>query len=257
VRRLLLAVLLASGCVTETTVDDPAHRAAKAGGWNSKVGGKGGEDVTHPPFMDPPARPADQMVEVPAAAYAPVDRFFDNEGFLVGDRIQIDCSFEPFRTRMVALSYEGRGDWVVREEGRDGDVVWVKLRNGIPGAAYQSNIIPTATFGSHREPPMVADPRTGKVVGAAPKAIFEFVGTEEVLVRFHLTSARDRPVWFEARATGTATDPALARDSIYANANRKRMVKASDLGLLLDVRKAADGTWGARIEDPGAPAENR
>jgi len=250
VRGLLLALLLAVGCVSETTVEDGAHGAARKGGW----AGKSGEDVVHPDFMDPKSRPSDQMVSVPAAAYAPVDQFFDNEGFLVGDRVVIDCSFEPFRTRMVALSYEGRGDWVIREEGRDGDVVWVKLRNGIPGAAYQSNIVPTATFGSHREPPMVVDPATGRVVGASPRSIFEFVGTQEVLVRFHLTSPRDRPVWFEARATGTETDPSLARESIYTNANRKRIVKAPELGLALDVRQAADGAWSGRIQDPGSPA---
>ncbi len=252
-RGLLLGALLAAGCVTETTVEDPAGRAAKEGGWATKGGEGADEPGRHPAMFDPPERPPEQMVHVPAAAYAPVDQFFDNEGFLVADRIVIDCSFEPFRTRLVALSYEGRGDWVIREEGRDGDVVWVKLRNGTPGAAYQSNIVPTATFGSHREPPMVVDPRTGRVVGASPRSIFEFVGTEEILVRFHLTSPRDRPVWFEAKATGTATDPALFRDTVYMNANRRRHVKGPDLSLLLDVRRAADGAWGARIVDPGSP----
>lgn len=250
-RPLLVLALLAAGCVSETSVDDGSHRAAKAGGWDTRGVKPGDGEVQHPDMFEPPARPADQMVTVPAAAYAPVDQFFDDEGYFVGDRIAIDCSFEPFRTRMVALSYEGRGDWVIKEEGRDGDVVWVKLRNGIAGAAYQSNIVPTVTFGSHREPPMVVDPRTGRVVGAAPRSIFEFVGTEEILVRFHLTSSADRPVWFEARATGTATDPALLRDSIYTNANRRRRVKAADLALSLDVRRAADGAWGARIQDPG------
>ena len=247
-RTVLLGALLLAGCVSETSVDLDSHRAAKRGGWESREGGAGdGRDDV----LDPVTRPADQVVNVPAKAYAPVDQFFDNEGYLVGDRIRIDCSFEPFRTRMVALSYEGRGDWVVREEGRDGDVVWLRLRNGTPGAAYQSNIVPTVTFGSHRQPPMVVDPRTGRPVAASPRSIFEFVGTEEVLVRFHMTSPRERPVWFEARAEGTATDPALARESIYTNANRRRRVKAAELALALDLKQDAGGEWKARIDDPG------
>ena len=218
------------------------------------VGGSGGGTKEREKPPEEPTerlRPPGVYVEVPEEAYRPVDRFFDNEGYLLGDRVVIDCSFEPFRTRLVALSYEGRGDWVVREEGRDGDVIWVRMRNGTPGAAYQSNIVPTATFGSHREPPMVVDPGTGRVVGAAPRSIFEFVGTQEVLVRFHLNSPADRPVWFEAKATGTETDPSLVRDSIYTNANRRRRVKSPELSLALDLRKGADGAWGARIQDPG------
>lgn len=253
------ALLLAAGCVTETSLlgTDP-HAASRRGTGGAAADG----EVSHPSFQDPPKRSADQVVDVPAAAYAPIDQFFDNEGYLVGDRIEIDCSFEPFRTRLVAVSYEGRGDWVVREEGRDGDVLWVRLKNGVEGAAYQPEILPTGTFGSHREPPPLVDPRTGQVVGVAPRPVFQFVGTEELVVRFHLNSTRERPVWFRARAVGTAgkwrTDgPSEVRDVIYTNVNRRRRVKGTELGLSLEVRQGPDGVWQAIIDDPQAPSEGR
>ena len=118
-----LLAAFAAGCVTETRTAGiaPADSAARAG-WNVAAGG--GRDAaaeggprgvpSEGTFWDPPARPADQVVRVPASAYAPVDLFFDNEGYLLGDRIEIDCSFEPFRTRMVAASYDRLGDYVVR-----------------------------------------------------------------------------------------------------------------------------------------------
>jgi hypothetical protein len=209
-------------------------------------------------MFDPPRRGPDEIVVVPAAAYAPVDSFFDDEGYLVGDRVEIDCSFEPFGTRMVgpASKDEGHGRWVVREEGHEGDVRWIRLRNGAAGAAYQAEKIPTATFGSHSEPPALLDPATGKVIGVNPRPVFQFVGTEEVLVRFHMTSSPDRPVWFRARAVGTPSDlrPEELRDAIYMNANRRRRVKGPELGISLDVHRGADGAWAATVDDPGTPA---
>lgn len=247
-----LAAVLAAGCVTETSLGGTdAHGVSKSP--NAVSGGLGA--VAHPAMFDPPKRGPDEIVHVPADAYLPVDLYFDNEGYLVGDRLEIDCSFEPFRTRLVAASYEGRGDWVVREEGRDGDVLWVKLKNGVPGAAYQQEILPTATFGSHREPPPQVDPRTGKVVGVIPRPVFQFVATEELTIRFHVNNPADRPVWFRARAVGTppswnkdvAQEP---RDVIYMNANRRRRVLAPALSVALDLRRGADGSWAATIDDP-------
>jgi hypothetical protein len=256
-----LAAVLAAGCVSETSlVGTDAHGASRGG--NRAASGIGA--AAHPDIFDPPKRGPDEIVQVPADAYAPVDLFFDNEGYLVGDRVEIDCSFEPFRTRLVAVSYEGRGDWVVREEGRDGDVLWVRLKNGVQGSAYQQEILPTATFGSHREPPPVVDRSSGKVVGLAPRPVFQFVATEELTIRFHVNNSADRPVWFRARAVGTPPAwnkdaPQDPRDVIYMNANRRRRVLGPALGIAIDLRRDSDGSWGATVDDPrpAAPPEGK
>lgn len=253
-----LVAALAAGCVTATRElgSDP-HEAAARGGWGTSEGRPPAPEgeVQHPAMFDPPKRGPDEIAVVPAAAYAPVDSFFDNEGYLVGDRVEIDCSFEPFGTRLVGPESrdEGHGRWIVREEGHEGDVRWVRLRNGAGGVAYQQEKIPTATFGSHSEPPPLLDPATGKVIGVNPHPVFEFVGTEEVLVRFHMTSPPDRPVWFRARAVGTPSTlrPEEVRNSIYVNANRRRRVEGPELGVSLDVHRKADGTWAATVDDPG------
>ncbi len=250
-----LAAALAAGCVTQTRVP-----ALGAGGAGAPAGSPGGaeSEVRHPAIFDPPRRGPGDMVVVPASAYAPVDTFFDDEGYLVGDRLEIDCSFEPFATRMVgpASPDEGHGRWVVREEGHEGDVRWVRLRNGANGTAYQAEKLPTATFGSHSEPPELVDPSTGRVIGVNPRPVFQFVGTEEVLVRFHMTSSPDRPVWFRARAVGTPSDlkPEEVREAIYVNANRRRRVRGPELGISLDIHRESGGAWAAILDDPGPPA---
>jgi hypothetical protein len=255
--RTAAALLLAAlpGCVTETRGGgrDP-HDAAARMGWNAPAERAPGEpepDLAHPTFMDPPDRPSDAVVRVPAEAVEPVDLFLDNEGYLVGDRIEIDCSFEPFRTRLATVTQE---PFVILEEGRTGDVVWVRLRNGVPGAAYQPERVPLATFGSHRRAAEIVDPRSGRAVGQKVRPVFEFVGTEQIEIRFHLTNERERPVWFRARAVGTASplDPETGRDAIYMNVTRRRRVRAPELSLGLEVRRDGAGKWHPSIVDPGA-----
>jgi hypothetical protein len=250
---VLLLAAAAAGCVTATRGGGrDAHDAAARGGWatgKERTQAEADAELAHPTFMDPPDRPADAVVRVPAAAVEPVDLFLDNEGYLVGDRIEIDCSFEPFRTRLAASVRE---PWVILEEGRTGDVVWVRIRNGVPGAAYQPERVPLATFGSHRRAAEIVDPVTGKAVGQKVRPVFEFVGTEQIEVRFHVNNERERPVWFRARAIGTASplDPETGRDAIYMNVNRRRRVRAPELSLGLEVRRDGAGNWHPSIADP-------
>ncbi len=251
----LLAGLLAA-CQTETrTFGDGAPDAAARGGWGVR-GGTPAEPVEE---QAPPERPPGEYVEVPVEAYRPVDLFFDNEGYLLGDRIEIDCSYNPFMARMATLSYDHSAAFVVREEWQQGDVYHVRLKNAAPGAAYQQNLIPMVTFGTQRlPPPPPMDPVTGKplpVAAPTPRPFFEIVGTQEILLRFHMTSSPDRPVWFQVRATGSPDParPAATHESIYVNANRRRRVKGDALALRLEIRRGEDGRWSSVVEDP-APA---
>ncbi|MCK6481838.1 MAG: hypothetical protein L6R43_17345, partial [Planctomycetes bacterium] len=186
---LLGAAVLVAGCQTETrTVGPDAVEAAARGGWavSGGAGGDGGGrpggapsgegDSPHDALFDPPPRDPSDVVQVPVEAYAPVDRFFDNEGFLLGDRVEVDCSAEPFMARLIALAYaDANGKYVVREEGREGDVHVVRLRNEASGVNYQSNLVPKATFGSQRGVGAKEDPRTGEVLSVNVRPFFEIV----------------------------------------------------------------------------------
>jgi hypothetical protein len=258
--RAATAVLLAAaaaGCVSESrsTGFDPAESAMKAG-WASGGEGEGTvpADAPHDGMFDPPPRRPGDAVTVPAEAYRPIDRFFDNEGYLLGDRVVIDCSYEPFVARLVALAYnDANAKYVIREEGRDGDVRWVRVRAVTGGPAYQAEFLPRATFGSQRRPAEVAGPG-GNPVGLAVRPVFEFVGTQEVLIRMHHTQDPSRPVWFHARAEGTPDPlaPESVRDCIYVNASRRARVRGTTLGLRLELRRGADGQWHGVVEDGAA-----
>jgi len=258
--RVLLGLLAAAaaGCVTETrTVGrdpvDAARRADWAASGAEVPPDPLGPEGPHDAFFNPPPRNPEDVVEVPVEAYAPLDKFFDQEGYLIGDRIEIDCSFQPFMGRMVGLGFERTGTpYVVREERREGNVHVVRLVNLERGAAYQANLVPKATFASQSRPPEVKD-ETGKPVGLKVRPVFEFVASEEIVVRMHLEGDPARPVWFQARAIGTPAplSPDTPRDCIYVNANRRRREKATDLALGLEIRRRSDGKWETLIEDPG------
>ena len=260
-RRAIAAALLAAsaaGCVTQTRDVglDPASAAARAG-W-SDAGSQGDrvpDDAPHDGIFDPPPRNPEDVVEVPAEAYQPLDRFFDNEGYLLGDRIVIDCSYEPFVARIVALAYnDANAKYVLREEGREEGVHWVRVRALNDGPAYQSEFLPKATFGSQRRAPEVKG-ADGKPIGLAVRPVFEFVGTKEILVRMHLRQDPSRPVWFHARAEGLPDPlaPDRVRDCVYMNANRGARGRAPTIGLRLEVRRGGDGRWEGIVDD-GAPA---
>ena len=195
-------------------------------------------------------------MDVPVEAYRPLDEFFDNEGYLVGDRLEIDCSAEPFLARAVALAFaDNRSRYVDRQEGRDGDVQWIRLKNLVEGPSYMAEFLPKATFGSQRPVAPVLD-RDGKPVGIRPRPVFEFLGTEEIVIRFHLRADPARPAWFRARAIGTPDPlkPDVARPAVYMNANRGRRVRGVDLHLDLSLGRGGDGAWACRIADPVGPA---
>jgi predicted small secreted protein len=255
-----LAAVLA-GCQAETReIGRDAASAAERGGWNVSGPGGGLAAAAAPApeeGADAPALPPGDYVEVPAEAWRPLDAFFDSEGYILGDRIEIDCSRDPFKDRLTALSYDHSVAYVVREEWKKGDVYYVRLRNEATGIAYQPNLIPLVTFGSRRlPPPPPVDPATGrpvKVQREPPRPFFEFVATEEILVRFHATSSPDRPVWFQARAVGTPNPvrPSEIRPAIYRNISRGRPeVKGEQLVLDLALRRGSDGAWGAVVRDP-------
>ena len=257
---LLAAAGLLASCQTETrTMGDGASDAAARGGW--VVGGVGGgakEREKPPEEPTERLRPPGVYVEVPVEAYRPVDLFFDNEGYLLGDRISVDCSFNPFRGRMAGVgTIGGSGDhsegYVASTEWEEGDLYCVRLKNRAAGPAYQENLVPKVTFGSIR----VLEGGT-EMERPTIRPFFEFVGTEEILVRFHRTSSPERPVWFEARADGTATPsrPGEIRECIYVNANRRRRVKGAGLALTVEIRRGPDGAWSPVIDDP-APGAGR
>ncbi|HEU4394204.1 MAG TPA: hypothetical protein VFS92_01485 [Planctomycetota bacterium] len=250
----LLAAAAAAGCVSETrsTGFDPASAAARAG-WSDagNTGERVPDDAPHDGMFDPAPRDPDDVVTVPQEAYQPLDRFFDNEGYLLGDRIVIECSYEPFVARLVALAYnDHNAKYVLREEGREAGVHWVRVRALNDGPAYQSEFLPKATFGSQRRPPEVKGP-DGKPIGIAVRPVFEFVGTKEVLVRMHLRQDKSRPVWLHARAEGLPDplSPDRVRDCVYVNANRRMRGRGPVIGLRLEVRRGADGRWEGIVED--------
>lgn len=265
---VLAGALLLGGCASDTRPAgfDPVA-AAERGGWGVRTGGdlggaaapppaSGGKDEPHDVLFDPPARDPGEVVRVPLEAYAPVDNFFDNEGYLLGDRVVVDCSAEPFMARLVGLAYnDASAKFVVREESREGDVHVVRLWNAASGANYQANMLPRATFGTQhgirRE-----DPVTGRPLPPRIRPFFEVIGTEELVIRFHMNTSRDLPVFFRARATGTpgTLDPSVIKDCAYVNANRRRLVRGPVLGLLLEIRRGPDGRWTTLIQDPGGAA---
>jgi hypothetical protein len=254
---LLAAALLLAGCVTETrTVGRDAGDAAERAGWGGKAEGAPGEaadDAPHDAFFDPPPRDPDDVVEVPVAAWEPLDLFFDGEGYLIGDRVEIDCSYQPFLARMVGLGYEKFGQvFIVREESREGSVHTIRLRNLLEGPAYQANLVPRASFAAQRRGKEVRD-EAGRPVGLAVRPVFEIVASEVIVVRMHLEGDAARSVWFHARATGTPDPlrPDTLRDCVYVNARRGRRVKAPSLELHLEVSRGADGEWRTVIGDPG------
>lgn len=259
---LLPAVLLLAGCQSETrSLEDADPREAAArGGWKvegnvvtrdpdapARPGGEGGDAF----FDDPERDPAD-VVQVPLEAYAPLDSFFDNEGYLLGDRVEIDCSFEPFLGRLVGLAYaDDSGKYVVREERKIPGGHEVRIWNATPGATTVAALLPRATFGSLKGI-RTEDPRTGNPGIARLRPFFEVVGTREIVIRFHGNTSADCPVYFRARAAGMAPaeDPAHPKDCVYMNANRRRRATGPALDLAVEIRRDGAGGWTTVITDP-------
>jgi len=263
VRIRILAALVLAGCVTETrSLETDPSAAAARGGW--RVEGNavvpdpgappaGGSDAPGDLFFDAAPRDPADVVRVPLETYAPLDAFFDNEGYLLGDRVEIDCSFEPFLARLAGLAYaDDSGKYVIREERKVGDVHEVRLWNAAAGPTTVAALLPRATFGSRRGM-REEDPRTGDPRAPSLRPFFEVVGTEEIVVRFHATTSADCPVFFRARARGTprSDDPASLKDCSYVNANRRRRAKGPALDLTLEIRRDGEGAWTAVIADPG------
>jgi hypothetical protein len=210
------------------------------------------EEGSGPPVVVTETPAADSVVSVPLEAYRPIDEFFDQEGFLAGDILEIDCSLDPFKTRFVALiATSGQTRYVSKEEGSDKDFDWVRLKNLSDGVAYQPNLLPTVTFGSHTG----AERDKPSEPGVAPPRLLRFVATQEIRVRFHHESERTRPVWFRARAVGTPSPlaPETLRDSIYAVKARGVRAAAPELGLALSLDREGE-KWVPRIAEPaGGP----
>ncbi len=263
-----VAALAVTGCVSETvsgggSFDASADAAGRArSGWSSERGGAptppepaattgatgpATEDGGDPSFIGLERPDPSSIVKVPVQNVAPVDAFFDGEGFLLGETIEIDCSYEPFMARMVALAAANEGGkYVVRTDAREGSLHVVTLRSTV-GGTRQSGLVPRASFAPQNEIPK--DPVTGEI---RVRPVFEFVAAESIVVRLHLVPDPDRPIWFRARVTGS---PQRAGDTVapvatYMNPGTRRRARGPTLGLGMEVRRTAEGRWSTRIDEP-------
>ncbi len=268
-----LAAALAAGCQAERTSGGgrDAFDAAGGGGRREAVG-----DVGIP--VPPRARPEDVVV-VPEGVFAPVGDFLDGEGMFLGDRVEIDASYEPFMGRFVSLCKYGEGKSYVRWEESDDAATGVKTIRLLAseGPKHLATFVPRVTFPSPREIPKGEglvpegkDPvrtfqelspeeraRLEAVMRPATRPTFEFVGTEELTIRFHMRPDPRVPVFFRARALGTPPpqDPRGApRECTYAMVREGRAAyrhRAPVLELGLEIRMSPDGTWKSVVREPG------
>jgi len=250
---LAAAALAAAGCRTETrTVGRDPYAAAEKAGWRS-LGQDGSPDsASAPESADSPyaprRRPADEVTEVPVEAFLPVSRFLDGEGYFLGDRVEIDCSFEPFMARFVPLmAGTGDGKYVVQVNTMDevNRIRTVELRSAA-GPTHMEAYTPRVSF---------ASPRLESEVRPDLRPPFQFLGTEHIIVRFHLRQHPDHPVFFHARAEGTApaTDPdGPPRDCMfkYIRPGGSRVTEGPRLFLGMELLRAEDGRWRPVIREP-------
>jgi hypothetical protein len=242
---VVAAVVAAAGCAGSGGGDalDP-FAAAGRGGWaDSRADRASDPDDKGDPLPPPPPREPGTFVEVPVAAYRPVAELLDAEGFLLGDVIEIDCSFDPFMGRFVALSASSEeGKLVLRTERKGEDVHEVRLTSTLVRVDHQTQA-PRCTFAADRR----ADPSEVRL-----RPVFEFVGTEEVVVRFHLRTDPDRPVFFRAVARGTAAvEGAPPRDSSYMNPRSRRRARGKTVEVSAQIRRDASGRWVGAVAEPG------
>jgi len=239
----LCAAALAAACQTETVLQGrQAVDAAERGG----RGGVGGDAL---PATDEPE--PGSVVEVPVEAFRPVGTFLDGQGFLLGDRIEIDCSYEPFMARFVALATAtGAGKYVVRVDSTEIEDKATGIHTvtlvGAAGPSHMEAYTPRVSFGGPRARPEEAP---------TPAPPFMLLGTEEVVVRFHLRPDPDRPVFFDARAFGTpsADNPGAGpRRCTYKKTRPPGVAEGESLRLAMELRRGADGKWRSTVRVPGA-----
>jgi hypothetical protein len=247
-----LSLLVSAGCVSESKgaggAFDQAADAAGRGGWGASAGGpEAPEEDVGPPERIMPANEPEDIVSIPEAVARPVLEYFDSEGFLLGDRIEIDCSYQPFLAQMVAqaTSTYASGVQVERRDVRTDDLLTITLERKVDREHGVHNIAisPRATFATMKD--LHRDERTATVEFRPP---FEFAAAHVLIVRVHLRPTRERPVFF--RAVATSSDQEGSRPSLFIRPASRRRAEGTTLVLQADLVRGEDGKWRGAVQEP-------
>ena len=169
---LLAAFVLAGACASEPQGDHP-------GIVRERVSGVLGGTEQAPVLEVPDAPPPGERMEIGLEAAAYLDRFVKSRRTLIGDRTVVDMSQTPFLA-MTAFSISPvdveRRDSIDQASG----VMTVSLRN-ISGVKTVLSALPRIELGG-----------------------LLFVGTDELVLRYHMRTDRARPIHLRAVASGRA-----------------------------------------------------